>query len=88
MICPFGIGREGATVTTRPRAAMMIRRRTADSAGRSTRNTARWRGGGIRATVASLASPSMAKRASTMPLSASLLRSMALTQSIVVPYQS
>ena len=29
--------------TTRPRAAMTMRRLTADSAGRNTRNTARWR---------------------------------------------
>ncbi len=36
------IGREGASFTTRPRAAMTIRRRTADSAGRSTRSTALW----------------------------------------------
>ena len=34
------------------------------------------------------ASPSMAKRAATMPLSASLLRSMALAQSTVFPYQN
>ena len=48
IICPLGMGREGATFTTRPRAAMTMRRRTADSAGRSTRSTARWRGCGIR----------------------------------------
>ncbi len=34
--CPLGMGREGANFTTTSRAAMTIRRRTADSAGRST----------------------------------------------------
>ncbi len=43
ILCPLGMGREGASFTTRPRAAMTMRRRTADSAGRSTRSTARWR---------------------------------------------
>src|SRR6185503_13454694 len=52
-IAPTGMGRDGAGFTTRPRAAMMIRRRTADSAGQSTLSTARWRGFGIRATMAS-----------------------------------
>ena len=61
---PAGIGREdGASFTTRPRAAMTIRRRSAASAGRRTRSTARWRGCGSRPAVTSPASPSMAKRA-------------------------
>ena len=84
-MAPAGIGREigrkAASFTTRPLAAMMIRRRTADLAGRSTRSTALWTERGSRPTVAFPASPSMAKRAATMPLSASLLRSMALAQS-------
>src|SRR3990170_1375425 len=48
-----GFGREGANFTTRPRAAMMIRRRTADSAGQRTRSTALWTERGIRETAAS-----------------------------------
>ena len=38
--CPSCMGREGATFTTRPRAAMTMRRRTADSAGRRMSSTA------------------------------------------------
>ena len=82
---PPGIGREiggaAGSFTTRPRAAMMIRRRMADSAGRRTRSTARCRGCGIRPTTASPSSPSMANRAAIIPLSASLLRLMAKAQS-------
>ena len=33
ILCPLGMGREGASFTTRPRAATTMRRRTADSAG-------------------------------------------------------
>ena len=42
MTFPVGMGREGASFTTTFRAAMTRRRRTADSAGLSTRSTARW----------------------------------------------
>ena len=55
--CPLGMGRDGASVTTNPRAAMTIRRRTADSAGRSTRSTALWRDSGIRETVSPQQAP-------------------------------
>ena len=51
------MGRDGASFTTTPRAAMTIRRRTADSAGRSTRSTALWRDGGIRESVALTVKP-------------------------------
>ncbi len=82
MIFPASMGREGEGIATRPRAAMTMRRRTADSAGRSTRSAAVWRGRGIRSTMASSTSPSMANSDSMIAVSASLLRVMALAQSI------
>ena len=76
-----GVGRAEASFTTRPRAAMTIKRRMADSAGQSTRRTALWTERGSSATVMPPASSSMAKRPAMISLSASLLRLMAKSQS-------
>jgi hypothetical protein len=85
MTFPAGMGREAASFTTTPRAAMTMRRRTADSAGRSTARTALCRERGIREAASVPSSPSRAKSTSMIPLSALLLRLMAKFQSMVFP---
>ena len=59
MMVPVGKGREGASFTTTFREAITMRRRTADSAGLSTPNTALCRDRGIREAASLLSLPGM-----------------------------